>query len=140
MLTDHGNSHEALLHETESPLVVDPHTAAMTRLLLIGACRCADADTSTLPLARQGFGSSARSDQTHISAGRSAAVQRRQSDHSAAVSLHHLQWYRDGCAGIEPAEPYPRRWHWRCQEGTLALPAVQRSLAALAAAQPVLRS
>jgi len=88
---------------------------------------------------RQGFGS-ARSDQTHISAGRSAAVQRRQSDHSAAVSLHHLQWYRDGCAGIEPAEPYPRRWHWRCQEGTLALPAVQRSLAALAAAQPVLRS
>ena len=51
MLTDHGNSHEALLHETESPLVVDPHTAAMTRLLLIGACRCADADTSTLPLA-----------------------------------------------------------------------------------------
>jgi hypothetical protein len=28
----------------------------------------------------------------------------------------------------------------RCQEGTLALPAAQRSLAALAAAQPVLRS
>eukprot|EP01046_Picozoa_sp_COSAG06_P005719 COSAG06_NODE_258_length_18940_cov_15.039648_20_plen_167_part_00 len=37
MLIDHGNPHEALLDETERPLIVDPHTAPMTRLLLIGA-------------------------------------------------------------------------------------------------------
>jgi hypothetical protein len=65
-------------------------------------------------------------------------------EHTETHNMIQLLWYAMarscGCGNVKMEDVAFDRGPWRCQEGTLALPAVQRSLAALAAAQPVLRS
>ena len=51
MLTNHSDAHEALLHETERPLVVDAEITAVARLHLVGARGSTRAQPSALPLA-----------------------------------------------------------------------------------------